>query len=207
MGRPFFRRRLLLGAGLTCSLLLLHGGFVASPDVHLVRQLLVSVAHGRLNGTNARPANPLDTAAMVRLMEPGDIVLCHNPRGAYGYWTHAVLYVGGGTIIDSNDFVRGTVRKPLESYSSYNEVAVVRVKTSARKRWQAARWARGQVGRAYSPFSSLVDEHSEYCSKLVWEAFAKQNVIVAPRHHWLVPDDLAASARVKWIYRNPASPG
>lgn len=196
MGRRKRWRRFAAGLTVSCGILL----FVApydrhSEDLHLVREVIGSVAHGHLNGSNHQAHLPLTASHL----EPGDILLCHNPGGGYGYWTHAGLYVGDGQVVDANDFVLGTVRKPLTSYRNYAKVMVLRVKTSLKTRQEAARFALGEVGRAYDPFSGLSDGHSEYCSKLVWESFAAAKVQLTPRHHWVLPDDLAHSPKVGWI--------
>ncbi|QQE79901.1 YiiX/YebB-like N1pC/P60 family cysteine hydrolase [Alicyclobacillus sp. SO9] len=169
----------------------------ASSELTLVRNLAEEIPRGHLSGEFPGHSFRISETGL----EPGDIIACHNPKGGYGYWTHAVLYVGKGEAVDSNDFVRGTIRRPVSAYSTYQAVVVLRVKAPKALREKAVQTALADVGKPYDPFSPVCDSRGQYCSKLVWQAFQRQGVRLCPRHRWIVPDDLVHSPKLTTIKR------
>jgi uncharacterized protein YycO len=163
--------------------------------VGLILSTAQEVAHGRLNGVFPGRFLHLD----ARVLEPGDILVCHNPGGSYGYWTHAVIYTGHGFTVDAFDFLRGTALRPLSEYGRYAEAAVLRVKVSPELRQKAAQNALREVGKSYDPFSSLSDPHSEYCSKLIWRVYKNQGIELCRPKPWVLPDDLYKSSKLEVI--------
>jgi hypothetical protein len=87
------------------------GWFRRSPTLLLAHSLSGQLIQGNLNGWHSGPKAPVD----FHIAETGDIILCHNPHGAYGYWTHAVLYVGHEQVMDANDFSRGILCLTVQS--------------------------------------------------------------------------------------------
>jgi uncharacterized protein YycO len=174
------------------------GGFVALPNSVFNRQSAAGIIHsvsremlhGHLNGHFQGTAAPIQDS----VLQPGDILLCHNRGGGYGFWTHAVLYVGGGSVVDSNDFTDGTTLFPISKYRNYDTVEALRAIASAETRETVARHALEQVGKPYNPFSGLHDQRSEYCSKLIWQVYQQSGVQLCPPKTWIFPDDIANSS-------------
>lgn len=174
----------------------LHKSDLFSPSsFQLVESTARELSHGHMNGTFTGHVLTLDE----RLLEPGDILLCHNPGGSYGYFTHSVLYVGKGRAVDAFDFEKGTKLMPLTEYRRYGEVDVLRVKAHAAIRNAAAITAEAAAGKGYDPFASVHDTHTEYCSKLIWHTFAEQGVVLCPAKGWVLPDDLYHSPVVEVV--------
>lgn len=180
--------------------LCLPGGFMLTPSDWFHRYPTLTLAHclsrqliqGHLNGQHKGMPASVD----FQVAQPGDIILCHNPYGAYGYWTHAVLYVGHGQVVDSNDFARGTILQDVSHYREYDEVLLLRPDVSTKLREEAARVARAQIGTPYDPFGSLRDTHSLYCSKLIWQDYLKLGVPLCEETAWVLPDQLATSPQL-----------
>lgn len=184
-----------------CTVIVLLGvGFFMAPGAWFRRSPTLSLAHdltsqliqGNLNGQHHGPDVPLD----MNIAQPGDIILCHNAHGAYGYWTHAVLYVGREQVVDANDFSHGTIRQDVRHYRKYDEVILLRPKLPEKMRQQAAHFACSKVGTPYDPLGSLRDTHSAYCSKLIWEAYAKVGAQLFTARGWVLPDQFATSPQM-----------
>jgi cell wall-associated NlpC family hydrolase len=180
-----------------------HGTVPPWQTATLVSHVCWNVLHGRLTGQERTGVLHIDAAGW----EPGDIILCHNPDGAYGYWTHAALYVGRGMTVDASDFTQGVRLFLLERYEHYAEIAVLRPKVPDAVRTAAAIWCLEQVGKPYDPLAAPGDTQRTYCSKLVWDAYRSTGTTLVPSRPWLVPDDLArADARLVWHRREGADP-
>lgn len=174
-----------------------HSEILRHDSLRLLQVTATELAHGHLTGVFPGGRFTADFS----VLEPGDILLCHNPDGGYGYWTHAVLYVGAGQAVDAYDFERGTQLRRVEAYRNYAEVAVLRAKMPAEKRAQLAHWALAEVGKPYDPFSGLTDTHSQYCSKLIWQLYGKAGVKLCEERTWILPDQLAQSAALQSVAR------
>ncbi|MCL6549309.1 MAG: hypothetical protein K6T30_10435 [Alicyclobacillus sp.] len=172
---------------------IVYGFLTASPrsteDARFAATVVTEVMNGHLSGE--APARP--NHADFSILQPGDVIVCHNPEGSYGYWTHAVLYTGDGKAMDSCDFVYGTTLMPLAKYHHYAQVLILRphLPTSARR--AVVQTALRETGKPYDPFEPLSDRHSQYCTKLIWQVFRAHGLPVCPAKRWLVPDDLARS--------------
>ncbi|WP_054969818.1 YiiX/YebB-like N1pC/P60 family cysteine hydrolase [Alicyclobacillus ferrooxydans] len=169
--------------------------FQGSSTLALAHSAMRELIHGNLNGEYGGLPSPVNPY----LAEPGDILLCHNPHGAYGYWTHSVLYVGSEQVVDANDFARGTILQNLSHYRDYDEVLLLRPKVPVTVRLAAADAARKEVGLPYDPLGSLQDDHSSYCSKVIWQAYKAAGVELFPAHGWILPDAYAASSNLERI--------
>ena len=164
--------------------------FVAfSPTLQLLHLLTREIIKGHFNGTY----HGIPNGAHFDSLKMGDIILLHNPDGAYGYWTHAALYVGAGRTIDANDFSKGTVLNYLSVYQSYDELAIYRPRLPNSLKRRVASVAVRSLGTPYNPFTTIRDQNSEYCSKLIWNSFSMCGVKLCPSNEWIVPDDLARS--------------
>lgn len=198
--RPRVRRKTSLSfIQLTLGLCILGGTtwFVLHPaslvtnpnDAAFVTSVFREISKGHLNGVF--PHNPC--RATVRDLRPADIIFCHNPDGSYGYWTHVALYVGDGRVLDSCDFVKGTELKPVEGYSKYAGMMVLRPQMTDTTRDRILQTALQQLGKPYDPFSTISDTRTEYCSKLIWQVFRQNGIALCPKRAWIVPDDLSRS--------------
>lgn len=147
---------------------------------------------GHLNGQYQGKPNRVSFSRL----EMGDVLLCHDRNGGYGYWTHAVVYVGHGEVVDAYNFLTGTALYPIQKYRYYDEVCVLRAKASPQVRERVAAYALAAVGKPYDPFGSLLDARSEYCSKLVWQAHRAAGIPLCPATAWVLPDDLSASKQM-----------
>ncbi|WAH38751.1 YiiX/YebB-like N1pC/P60 family cysteine hydrolase [Alicyclobacillus dauci] len=172
-----------------------NGWFNRSPTLLLAHSLSGQLLQGNFNGRHSGPKASVD----FHIAEQGDIILCHNPHGAYGYWTHAVLYVGNEQVIDATDFSRGTKLQSVNNYRDYDEVMILRPKVPVKLRREAAQVARKEVGIPYDPLGFLGDIHSVYCSKLVWQVYSKVGVQLCAVHGWVLPDHIANSPQVACI--------
>ncbi len=161
-------------------------------------------------------------------LEPGDIVLCANPRDVFLlrtflFWSHAGIYTGregAHAFVDAVDLpVRGRRRSSrlswqsvryssLSMYESYIDVVALRVDCPPEKRRAAAAFAEAQVGKPFPKrlWLSFFDHRRTRgysCTSLVWHAYREQGVDLAPR--WLFrlvlpwPSALAANAQVRVI--------
>jgi hypothetical protein len=161
-----------------------------NPDLIQVHAIIKQIARGHLTGSYGGQAN----GATFTDIQLGDVILCHNRGGGYGYWTHAVLYVGHGSVIDANDFVHGTRTYPLQHYRNYDRVAVLRANLSDEVRREIVQSARADLSKAYDPFAALNNGRDEYCSKLIWESYNNAGItLCVPTRRWIFPDDLAHS--------------
>lgn len=160
-----------------------------SPTLSVLHSVARNIPRGYLSGVHH--GNP--NRACFDDLQAGDILLLHNPEGAYGYWTHAALYIGDGKAIDAYDFPKGTILNPVSTYQDYDEVAVFRSNAASDVRSRVARCALRKLGVPYDPFSTLSDTHSEYCSKLIWQAFAAEGIQLCSPRAWVLPDDLSRS--------------
>jgi len=134
---------------------------------------------------------PLSTN--FEIAKPGDVILLHNLDGAYGYWTHTILYIGHGQVVDANNFARGTELNHVDNYRNYAEVMILRANTTQVIRQRAARFAAQAVGTPYDPLGTLADARTAYCSKLIWRSYANAGVKLCAVRDWVLPDDLANS--------------
>lgn len=159
--------------------------------VAFASHVLHESVRGHLNGEYQGRQNH----AQFTDLQTGDILLCHNWNGGYGYWTHVVLYAGGGMAVDAYNFETGTTLSPVQNYLRYDEIRLLRPYRSQAGKI-AARYALECVGKPYDPFSSLGDSRSEYCSKLIWQAYEKAGISLCARKAWIVPDDLSRSAEL-----------
>lgn len=166
-----------------------------SSSLALLHRLAWEIPKGHLNGVHERGQLPI----AFSVLQPGDIILCHNRGGGYGFWTHSVIYVGGWAAVDADDFAKGCELDSVNKYRNYDGVAIFRPRAAAIVRNRAVAFARREVGKPYDPFSGLDNSNAEYCSKLIWRAYQAGGLLLAKRAYWIVPDDLAHSRELRCI--------
>jgi uncharacterized protein YycO len=186
---------MMVGSGIGIFLAMPNSAFNQQSAAGIIHSVSREVLHGHLNGHFQGNAAPVQES----VLEPGDILLCHNRGGGYGFWTHAVVYVGGGSVVDSNNFTDGTTLFPISNYQNYDTVAVLRATTSPETRAYVAKLALEQVGKPYNPFAGLNDPRSEYCSKLIWQVYRQSGIELCPPKAWIFPDDIANSSALTTV--------
>jgi len=148
------------------------------------------IAYGLFHGDEAgRSACARPAAIDARLLEPGDIIIGHNPHGLYGYWSHATLYLGQDQVL-MQDITFGITTADLGSLAYYDEILVKRPAAPAAMRAQAAQWARQLVGGVFNLSAHPRDLSQWTCAKSVWAAYREQGIEVADGRFWMTPDSL-----------------
>lgn len=144
------------------------------------------------------------------ILLPGDILLMNTYeerlRNKLGcQYEHAALYIGDAQLMEANG--SHVVMTHIYSYAfrEYNHACVLRLKKYSPITLQnIARNSRMQMGRAYStrPFIHVreyknTDQHDagnrSFCSRLVAQSYAKENVRIVPNADYCEPDDFLQS--------------
>ena len=144
------------------------------------------------------------------ILLPGDILLMNTYeerlRNKLGcQYEHAALYIGDAQLMEANG--SHVVMTHIYSYAfrEYNHACVLRLKKYSPITLQnIARNSRMQMGRAYStrPFIHVreyknTDQHDagnrSFCSRLVAQSYAKENVRIVPNSDYCEPDDFLQS--------------
>jgi len=150
------------------------------------------IAYGLFHGYEAgRPACARPAAIDAGRLEPGDIIIGHNPHGLYGHWSHATLYLGQGQVL-MQDITLGISAADLGSLSYYDEILIMRPAVPAALRAGAAQWARQLAGGVFNLSAHPRDLTQWTCAKSVWAAYHEQGVEVADGRFWMTPDSLVS---------------
>jgi uncharacterized protein YycO len=161
----------------------------------LLQSTMRALIKGNITGTYQGHPNHADFG----LLEPGDILVCHNRNCGYGYWTHVALYVGNGQVVESSNFTFGTHLNQVNKFHFYDEIGILRVNTNKEIKNRVIKRAFQEIGKPYDIFSSINDVSSEYCSKLIWNVYFHEGIVLCKPEPWILPDDLAKSRQTKWI--------
>jgi uncharacterized protein YycO len=176
-------------AGWACLALWPEQQLASLKTLELAHSVSREILKGHLDGKFQGQPNDADFSQL----EPGDVLLGHSQDGAYGFWTHAAIYVGNGNIVDAVDFPKGTVSRDVFVYRNFDDVEFLRLHADKKVRSRIAQHAIKQVGKPYSLSSSLNDSHSFYCSKLIWFLCQQEGVVLCQPRTWVLPDDLSNS--------------
>jgi len=150
------------------------------------------IAYGLFHGYEAGlPACSRPAVIDADLLEPGDIIIGHNPHGLYGHWSHATLYLGQDQVL-MQDITLGITAADLGSLSYYDEILIKRPPVPAAVRARAARWARQLVGGVFNLSAHPADLTQWTCAKSVWAAYHELGVEVGDGRFWMTPDSLVA---------------
>ncbi len=134
----------------------------------------------------------------IDLLEPGDIILAHNPHAVYGYWSHATLYLGDGQVLHQ-DLISGIGTAPVDWLAWYDELEVVRPDASPALRAAAAAWAGRLDGGLFNLLARPDDPCQWTCASSVYEAYQAQGLDVGDGRSWITPDALASGpCRLLW---------
>jgi uncharacterized protein YycO len=164
----------------------------------------------------------LDTS----ILEPGDILMVANPtdRPAIRYlvfWSHVgIIGSSGVDVIDAVREPRGewhgepnwfhVQRGPLSSYLLSYDILAVRPRLPAAARRAAADYAEGKVGAPYADSLRSIlfgrrDTSGYSCASLMWQAYKKQGLNLAPAPSWfeyaVIPLALSRDPQVEVIGR------
>jgi uncharacterized protein YycO len=116
-------------------------------------------------------------------LKVGDIVIGHNPVSDViipGYWTHTGMIAyydsnkGEWMVVEAYDDPSQVRLVTLSDFlKRYDEVAVLRVRTTDDIRQKAVNFALAQLGKPYDYlwFMKEVYGDSYYCSELVWASY------------------------------------
>jgi uncharacterized protein YycO len=135
------------------------------------------------------------------VLEPGDIILSTDPGGAYGYWTHAAMYLGNNEIAECL-LTTGVTKRPVKECSYCTETSVIRVNADKAKIKSAVLFVEEQLGEPFFIFTDKNNKRVWYCTKLIWAAYKEQGIDLDPKGDWPLPDAFFDSQYVNLIYRN-----
>ncbi len=132
-------------------------------------------------------------------LEPGDIILGAYPDCAYGYYSHAALYIGAGEIIEGYADLGITVRS-IEHFREYPKICLLRVEADQAVKLAAVDYARLQVNELFYPVAFKSGERAWNCSKIMWKAYQRQGLdFDNTRDLWVPPDVFYNSPHVTVI--------
>lgn len=175
----------LLALLLVFNIVTIRPGTVATFRVLAANVLQGNVGTGMWNGVQ----NPLDFSQL----EPGDIILGHNPGCTWGYYTHATLYLGNGQVMETL-LTTGAATASVEHYHDYTGAAILRVNLPKDVKERAVQAALSLRGR---PFLLLAPRQTSdwfYCTKAVWWAYKQAGYDLDPDgSFWVVPDQFPKS--------------
>jgi len=168
-----------------------------------------------------RDFNTLDYS----LLEPGDILMLANPTDMpvirfLVFWSHVGIVATQGDVIDAVREPRGEYtedvpwycvrRSPIKLYRAGYDILAVRPRLPAAARMAAALHAERHVGAPYAAnvwrvFFGRRDTAGYSCAALMWQAYDKQGLNLAPAPAWceynVVPLFLARDPHVDVIAR------
>jgi len=168
-----------------------------------------------------RPQNTLDFS----VLQPGDILLVANPTDmpvirCLIFWSHVGIVSTQGDVIDAVREPRGEYgdstewyqvhRSPFTSYRKSYDILAVRPRLPASARRAAALYAESKAGAPYAAnvLRILLGRHDERgysCASLMWQAYKRQGLDLAPVPAWLgvnvIPLWLARDQQVEIIGR------
>ncbi|MFW6196936.1 MAG: YiiX/YebB-like N1pC/P60 family cysteine hydrolase [Thermoplasmatota archaeon] len=130
-------------------------------------------------------------------LEVGDIILTSGSsldKIVPGRWTHSMIYIGEGKIIDPVE--EGVVINDVEKVHDSDEAAIYRVEASEQVRKKAVEFAIRQEGKPYDLgwYTKQVHGDSYYCSELAWASYKTQGVDIDENPGW------------SWSYANGVAP-
>lgn len=133
-------------------------------------------------------------------LEPGDIVLGGWPNCAYGKYSHAGLYLGNNEVLEAYvDY--GVCIQPLEHYTEYTELSLLRVEASQAIKQQVISRARNYSGKMFYPLAFKDGERYWNCSKIIWKAYADQGIDLDINHDlWIAPESFRDDSNIIKIY-------
>ena len=138
---------------------------------------------------------------------PGDLLLGRHARIVPGYWSHAGMYIGNGTVREAHPDLNGVGNSALDNWPErYKSWAALRVETAnAEIRNRAVSFALEQSG-PMAPFGAWRDKNTAdgvwYCTELVWAAYDTAGIDIEhePDNWGVSPDEIYDDTDTKVIY-------
>lgn len=139
-------------------------------------------------------------------LKPGDILLGGWTGCAYGYFSHAGLYVGNHKVLES--YVKtGVTLNSISHYRDYPRACILRVKADDEIKQKAIDYALQQQGKVFYPVAFKNDGHYWNCTKIIWKAYQRQGVDLDDNHDlWIPPEAFYHSSRVEIIALKGGAP-
>ena len=132
-------------------------------------------------------------------LEPGDIILGGYPDCSYGEYSHAALYIGSNEVIEGNAD-SGIAIQSIFHFSSYSQVALLRIEAPAELKTHAVEYALAHRGKAFYPLAFKNGERIWNCSKIMWKAYMEQGIDLDPLHDiWVKPESFKTSPYARLI--------
>jgi len=159
----------------------------------LMYTYLQSVREGKLGyGINRYYNNMISFSGL----EPGDIILGSYPECAYGYYSHAGIYIGNGKVIEG--FVDlGVTEQPLEHYRTYSDVCLLKVNTDQELKKKAVAYVLNQKGKMFYPAAFKPGRRFFNCTKIIWQAYYFNGLDLDYNNDlWISPDIFLNSSYV-----------
>jgi hypothetical protein len=184
---------LVLIAGLT--IYLSHQAILLNPD-GAVQTYLRSAVSGNLGyGVPLDYKNDISFAGL----EPGDIILGAYPDCAYGYYSHAAIYLGAGQIIEGYADL-GIVRQSIEHFREYPQICLLRVEAEPAVKQAAVSYVTRQLGDLFYPVAFKSGQNTWNCTKIMWKAYQLQGLDFDENNDlWVPPDSIYNSRHVTVI--------
>lgn len=158
-------------------------------------------------------------------LQPADIILTRDKSsptswvvriGTLSPYSHAILYVGGSSFIDSDS--GGVHANNLQRllFSGNDDVAVLRTRTplSHKEQTEICDYARSKVGHRYSTKEAVLaakriverkPTDRQFCSRLVAQAFHYAGICLVENPDFCSPDDLLNSPKLQRADAKPVS--
>jgi hypothetical protein len=153
--------------------------------------------HHGLGLSRARAARSL-VRVDGRGLELGDVIVAGHAGSTYGYFSHVSLITGPDQTLGQHP-AYGIDLMPLATLVGYDDVRVLRAELSAAQRREVAAFVRGLDGAPFNVLALKEDAYWWNCSKVVWAAFRRVGIDLAPERDLVVPDDIAASPRLRVV--------
>ncbi|QGT98848.1 hypothetical protein SYNTR_0255 [Candidatus Syntrophocurvum alkaliphilum] len=171
-------------------------------NIHLLSKKNDSIINTYIQGAKegnygyGNPTNANNNINFEKLIL-GDILLGGWENCAYGRFSHAGLYIGNNMVLESYiDY--GVTLNPVQHYTNYPEIAILRVNADKKVRQNAVDYALKKENRMFFPLSFKNSQRYFNCTHIIWLAYNKQGVNLDENNDILVaPDDYYYSTLTK----------
>ena len=134
-------------------------------------------------------------------LKPGDLIFCHNHRGAYGFFTHCSIYLGDGNCTEQNLADGMYIGKVADLSYGYEQVWIMRAPINQEQRQQVCEFAKQYTGSVFDMSARKDDPRLWNCAKLCWAAYASIDIDLSPSEPYVLPDFLAIHPALDTIER------
>ncbi len=171
---------------------------LAGLAIFINHQEIITSAHGATStyinsarSGNIGYGNPQQAHNSISFegLEPGDIILGAYPDCAYGYYSHAAMYVGSGQIIEGYADL-GITLQPVDHFREYPQICILRVEADKALKQAAVDYALRQLDEVFYPVAFKSGDRSWNCSKIMWKAYQTQGLDFDTTGDLWVPPDI-----------------